>query len=106
MIMTLMMTMNIGGGFANFDTDENGDDHDDNDDDHDDKDDDHEHWWWLCQLCFPMRGGRKPSQPTFPTAVKTLSAAYICPTIPICICQNILKMYLSHLSFLYVSKYF
>ena len=76
MIMTLMMIMNIGGGFANFDTDENGDDHDD-------KDDDHEHWWWLCQLCFPMRGGRKPTQPTFPTAVKTLSAAYICPTISI-----------------------
>ena len=51
------MIMNIGGGFADFDTDENGDDHDDNDDDHDDneddhddKDDDHEHWWWLCQL--------------------------------------------------------
>ena len=76
MIMTLMMIMNIGGGFANFDTDEN-------DDDHDDKDDDHEHWWWLCQLCFPMRGGRKPTQPTFPTTVKTLSAAYICPTISI-----------------------
>ena len=76
MIMTLMMIMNIGGGFANFDTDENGDDHDD-------KDDDHEHWWWLCQLCFPMRGGRKPTQPTFPTTVKTLSAAYICPTISI-----------------------
>ena len=76
MIMTVMMIMNIGGGFANFDTDENGDDHDD-------KDDDHEHWWWLCQLCFPMRGGRKPTQPTFPTAVKTLSAAYICPTISI-----------------------
>ena len=74
--MTLMMIMNIGGGFANFDTDENGDDHDDNDDDH-------EHWWWLCQLCFPMRGGRKPTQPTFPTTVKTLSAAYICPTISI-----------------------
>ena len=85
-----MMIMNIGGGFANFDTDENGDDHDDNDDDHDDneddhddKDDDHDHWWWLCQLCFPMRGGRKPTQPTFPTTVKTLSAAYICPTISI-----------------------
>ena len=76
MIMTVMMIMNIGGGFANFDTDENGDDHDD-------KDDDHEHWWWLCQLCFPMRGGRKPTQPTFPTTVKTLSAAYICPTISI-----------------------
>ena len=76
MIMTLMMIMNLGGGFANFDTDENGDDHDDTDDDH-------EHWWWLCQLCFPMRGGRKPTQPTFPTAVKTLSAAYICPTISI-----------------------
>ena len=76
MIMTLMMIMNIGGGFANFDTDENGDDHDD-------KDDDHEHWWCLCQLCFPMRGGRKPTQPTFPTTVKTLSAAYICPTISI-----------------------
>ena len=76
MIMTVMMIMNIGGGFANFDTDENGDDHDDNDDDH-------EHWRWLCQLCFPMRGGRKPTQPTFPTAVKTLSAAYICPTISI-----------------------
>ena len=74
--MTLMMIMNIGGGFANLDTDENGDDHDDNDDDH-------EHWRWLCQLCFPMRGGRKPTQPTFPTAVKTLSAAYICPTISI-----------------------
>ena len=82
MIMALMMIMNIGGGFADFDTDENGDDHDDNDDDHNDKDDDHEHWW-LCQLCFPMRGGRKPTQPTFPTTVKTLSAAYICPTIPI-----------------------
>ena len=41
--MTLMMIMNIGGGFANFVTDENGDDHDD-------KDDDHEHWWWHCQL--------------------------------------------------------
>ena len=76
MIMTVMMIMNIGGGFANFDTDENGDDHDD-------KDDDHEHWWWLCQLCFPMRSGRKPTQPTFPTTVKTLSAAYICPTISI-----------------------
>ena len=84
MIMTLMMIVNIGGGFANFDTDDVGDDHDDNDDDHDDDDHHHhKHWWWLCQLCFPMRGGRKPTQPTFPTAVKTLSAAYICPTISI-----------------------
>ena len=32
MIMTLMMIMNIGGGFANFYTDDNDDDHDDNDD--------------------------------------------------------------------------
>ena len=30
--MTLMMIMNIGGGFANFDTDDVGTDHDDNDD--------------------------------------------------------------------------
>ena len=52
--MTLMMIMNIGAGFANFDTDDVGVDHDDNDDDNDDdgddNGDDHDHWWWLCQL--------------------------------------------------------
>ena len=82
-MMIKMMIMNIGGGIANFDTDNSVDDHDDNNNNDDDKDDDHEHWWCLCQLCFPMRGGRKPTQPTFPTTVKTLSAAYICPTISI-----------------------
>ena len=51
MIMTLMMIVNIGGGFANFDTDDVGDDHDDNDDDHDDDDHHHhKHWWWLANF--------------------------------------------------------